>query len=327
MFGVSVDDNGRSVPAQDGPSCPLDGRDAAAGCDQNPLSPQPDPDVIETVTRWFRNGLPCLAGRREFNRLRYMVRVGQPGQIRPIIAEFEAELVAGRVTACFIAFAPPQKLASEPASSMFRWLADAMSVLSDMDGKALSSGAALSLVFTLECPVTGEVTCFDDFECIAFCPQSAELLDPLYDPLMYAPVPAVNISSDVYAFSVFVRDACRTAFGVSPRCVSDRAALFDLFHDCARRWHALAIRTIDNFAATVPDPQRCPVHVTPDRLHWVACHRDPAFAENVKVQHVHELPALYADRICDAWIAHFTQGRTYSASGLARPGFLSGEDE
>lgn len=327
MLGILVDDPGRSVPSRGGQSPPLDGPDAAGDADQGQLSRRSDSDVIETVTHWFRNGLPCLAGRREFNKHRYMVRVGHPGRIMPVIAEFEAGLMAGRVTACFIAFDPPAKLASAPAGSVFRWLADAMSGVSDNDARALSSGASLSLVFTLECPVTGEVTCFDDFECIAFCPQSADLSDPLYDPLMYAPVPAVNISSDVYAFSVFVRDASLMTFGVSPRCVSDQQALFDLFHDCARRWHALAIRTIDKFASTVVDAKRCPVHVTPDRLHWVACHRDPAFAETSKMQHVHELPALYADRICDAWIAHFTQGITYKASGLARAGLFSGEVE
>lgn len=319
MFGVSDPQSCRVVAAPGGQS-ETHQASAIAGEGQ----PSGPPGMLETVTHWFRTGLPCLAGRREFNKRRYMLRIGRPGEIRPIIAEFESELMAGRVTACFIAFEAPADLARAPASSTFRWLADVMSAVSDVDAEALSSGAALSLAVTLECPVTGEVTRFDDFECIAFCPQSAQPSDPLYDPLMYAPVPAVNIASDVYAFTVFVRDACLSTFGVAPSCVSDRPALFALFRDCARRWHALATRTIDNFAATVSDRGRCPVHVTQDGLHWVACHRDPAFAEARKAPHVHELPVLYANRVCDAWIAHFTQQGTYSASGLARAGHSSG---
>lgn len=282
-------------------------------------------EVLERVNRWLRNRLPCIAGRREFNKNRYMVSVGRSGRIPAIVAEFERRLVAGEATACFVAFDPPRCQSRWTAAVTFRWLAELMSDVSPVDAASLASGAPLSLSFTLACPVTGKVTTFDDFECIAFCPQSSDLADPLYDPLMYAPYPAVNISSDVYAFSLFVRDACLRKFGLEPKQVSDRRALFALIYDCAERWHIVAAQTIENFSGTVEDKKRCPVHVTPDKMHWIACHQDPAFAETRKAPHVHELPLLYATRICDAWVEHFTHRASYSTAGISRAGLSSGE--
>lgn len=282
-------------------------------------------EVLERLNRWFRNRLPCIAGRREFSKNRYMVSVGGPGRISGILAEFEHRLREGAASACFLAFAPPRCQSQWTAAATFRWLAELMSEVSSVDAASLSSGAPLSFSFTLSCPVTGKVTTFDDFECIAFCPQSSDLADPLYDPLMYAPYPAVNISSDVYAFSLFVRDACLRKFGVEPKQVPDRRALFAFIYDCAERWHIVAAQTIENFSTTVEDRRRCPVHVTSDKMHWIACHQDPAFAENTKAPHIHELPLIYATRICDAWVEHFTHRNSYSAAGLSRAGLLSGE--
>lgn len=287
-------------------------------------APVAEAELLERVNRWFRSRLPCIAGRREFNKNRYMVRRGRAGRISEIVTEFEQRLLDGSATACFLVFDAPRCQSQWTASVTFRWLADLMSEVSSVDAESLSSGSPLSLSFTLVCPVTGKVTSFDDFECIAFCPQSSDLGDPLYDPLMYAPYPAVNISSDVYAFSLFVRDSCLRKFGVEPKKVSDLRSLFAFFYECVERWHAVAAQTIDNFARTVTDTKRCPVHVTPDNMHWIACHQDPAFAESRKTPHVHELPALYATRICDAWVEHFTHRTTYNAAGISRAGISSG---
>ena len=295
----------------------------AIAYDLNP--PMPDNELLERVNRWFRNRLPCIAGRREFNKNRYMVSVGKPGRIAEFVADFEARLMGGEATACFVVFDLSGGDDHWTASKTFRWLAGVMSEVTSVDADSLSSGSSLSLEFTLACPVTAKVTTFDDFECIAFCPQSADISDALYDPLMYAPYPAVNISSDVYAFSLFVRDACVRKFGVEPSEVADLRSLFALFYECAERWHVVAAQTIDNFSKTVEDKKRCPVHVTADRTHWIACHKDPAFAESRKTPHIHELPVLYATRICDAWVEHFTHRTTYNAAGILRAGLTSGE--
>jgi hypothetical protein len=286
-----------------------------------------EPGILECVDRWFRSELPCIAGRREFNKNRYMIRLGAHGRIGEIISEFAEGLIGGQVTACFLVFDAPRSQMSQPASVTFRWLAETMSEISTSSAEALCSGSPLSLEFALRCPVTGQVTCFDDFECIAFCPQSSDEEDPLYDPLMYAPFPAVNISSDVYAFSVFVRDACLRRFGVEPVDVADIRALFAFFYECAEKWHVIASRTIENFSRTVSDQKRCPVRMTEDRTHWIAWHQDPAFAEASKSPHIHELPALYATRICDAWIEHFTHRSTYSPTGMARAGISSRDSQ
>jgi hypothetical protein len=38
----------------------------------------------------------------------------------------------------------------------------------------------------LTCPVTGVLQSFDGFDAVAFCPQSLNLDDPLYDPMIGA---------------------------------------------------------------------------------------------------------------------------------------------
>ena len=85
------------------------------------------------------------------------------------------------------------------------------------------------------------------------------------------------------------------------------------------RWHRIAVKTIDNFAAAT-DTTICPVHRTADDRYWIAAHRDPAFAESTKIVHRHELPVIYASRIAQRWLEHFSGKTTYHASGLAQAG-------
>lgn len=287
-----------------------------------PADWQSDEEVLDEILRWFRKCLRCAAGRREFNRGRYMVEIATEGTLSSIYEAFVTSLRSYRHTACLFVFNAPEFSSDKvDARSTFRFLAEQMARLGRSNPEELANGGALSKTITLECPVTGVETEFDDFECIAFCPQSDDIDDPLYDPLMAAPHPCVNLSSDVFAFSYFVRESSLTKFGRPPYEVADLSTLAPFLYECVERWHRIAKATIENFAA-VTDTSRCPVHLTAGGDHWVAAHRDPAFAETSKIPHRHELPIIYASRICDAWIEHFSGTNAYSASGLARAGIL-----
>lgn len=281
--------------------------------------------IIEDVRSWMSKRLPCVAGKRELSRGRYMVRYATRETVPAIFAEYKRELMAGNVVACLMVFADERYTPEEAdAAATFRFLAEQVEVIGNVPAVELANGAALTQQIELRCPVTGEKTLFDDFECIAFCPQSSDTSDPLYDPLMSAPYPCVNISSDVYGFSRFVDDSALAALGhhVYEEQNIDRMEPFLTL--CVERWQRFAKATIGNFQA-VTDTSLCPVHVTADERHWVAGHKDPAFAETSKDSHLHELPVLYASRIAERWLAHLKGESRYDAGGLAREGLaLSG---
>jgi hypothetical protein len=279
-----------------------------------------DEFVLDEIKRWFREQLPCVAGRREFNRQRYMVKIATNATVLEIFDQFTAALRRYENTACLFVFNEPEFYPGRSNAHLaFRFLAEQMAQLGVNSAEELANGAALSNTVTLLCPVTGIETEFDDFECIAFCPQSCDLDDSLYDPLMFAPYSSVNLSSDVFAFSNFVLDSCLAKFGKSPLEISNPDILAPFFGLCVERWQKIAEATIGNFVA-VTDTSRCPVHLSSSGDYWVAAHKDPAFAETAKVPHRHELPQIYAKRISEAWMDYFIEGRAYSASGLAREG-------
>lgn len=281
---------------------------------------KPDSDVLHEVTEWMTRKLPCVAGRREYGRGRYLIRNASRMSVPIIIKEFQTKLLSGDAVACLMVFNEPRYYANRSDTGQaFRFLADQMALISNVEPELLANGEALTSSFELRCPVTNQVTLFDDFECIAFCPQSADKTDPLYDPLMYAPYPCVNMSSDVYAFSRFVADSARSAWGKAVYEETDTGTISKLFDVCVDRWHRVATATIKNFEA-LTDTSLCPVHVTSDKKHWIAAHKDPAFAEQVKEVHSHELPAVYGKRITDRWLDFFAGNKCYQATGLARDG-------
>lgn len=279
-----------------------------------------DSDVLHEVTEWMTRKLPCVAGRREYGRGRYLIRNASRMSVPLIVKEFQAKLLTEDAVACLMVFNEPRYYANRSDTGhAFRFLAEQMALISDVEPDRLANGAALTTSFVLRCPVTDQVTMFDDFECIAFCPQSDDKFDPLYDPLMYAPYPCVNMSSDVYAFSRFVADSARSAWGKDVFEETDINKISKLFDTCVDRWHRVATATINNFEA-LTDTSLCPVHVTADKKHWIAAHKDPAFAEQVKEIHSHELPAVYGKRITDRWLNFFAGSKDYDAVGLARDG-------
>lgn len=281
---------------------------------------KPDTQVVSDTTQWMTRELHCVAGRREFSRGRYMIRIATKGTVAKIVEEFKTLLAKGEAVACLLVFNDERFYKGRSdTSAVFYFLAEQMTAITDHSAAALANGAALTNTIKLRCPVTNQLVRFDDFECIAFCPQSADNADPLYDPLMFAKYPSVNISSDIYAFSRFVSDSALVAWNKPVYEETDTDRIAKLFERCVDRWQRVAAATIRNFEANT-DTALCPVHVTPDNSHWIAAHKDPAFAEQKKEVHRHELPILYATRITKRWLQFFTGKKSYDAAGLARDG-------
>ncbi len=284
-----------------------------------------DDRVLALFTDWMKTRLNCAAGRREYLRGRYVIEIASRRTVRDVFSRFRAAAQAGQATACLYVFNNPTHYQGRSSvAEAFSWLAHEMEPIGSVPAADLAAGAALTSSIRLRCPVTNQMTVFDDFECIAFCPQSDDRDDPLYDPLLYAPFTAVNMSSDVYAFSRFVADSALAPAGLGKPVwqETDFGRMEAFFDTCVERWHRVAVSIIERFES-VTDTALCPVHVTRDRTHWIAGHKDPAFAEDRKEAHSHELPVIYGKRLVSCWLDFFRNNAAFSVRGLARDGIRS----
>jgi len=279
----------------------------------------PDQLVQEEMNNWMSSCLDCVVGRKEFNLGRYLIRIARRDTVPLIFDEF-ANYKSSIKTGCLFVFNNPDFYAASDASvyDAMRYLADEMEPISPLPAEALLNGAALNKSLRLNCPVTGIETVFDDFDCIAFCPQAENISDPLYDPLMAAPFPCVNMTSDVYAFSLFVRETAQLLFGEEVYRL-DCSRIKEVFDYAIQRFHRLALSTIRRFAAKT-DVRKCPVHVEVGEEYWVAAHQDPAFAETVKECYRHELPKTYGPRLIQRWQDHFEERQPFTAAGVSACG-------
>lgn len=283
--------------------------------------------LSEDLRAWFRECLGCVLGRREFFGDRYFtVNVQQLSDVVVGWRHFVAALERHETIACLYVISNPADVLGTSSvispetgvRSAISALADIMSTLSDEPAATLVDGGALNFVVTLTCPVTSCRVAFFDFDAVAFVPAADNRDDPLYDPLMSAPVPMVNINSDIYAFSMFTRDYCHTRFDCEITQLTSRERRY-LFRHVAEAWQRMAERTINNYAAMV-DQELCPTHLTADRQAWIANHRDPAFAELEKRPFFHEMPVQYTQRIVAIWQDYFDKGIWPSYKGIAAPG-------
>lgn len=288
-----------------------------------PTTPLSDDEAVSLIRNWMKRDLPCVAGRRETMRGRYMVQTATQESVPFIFNQFQENLRSRQTIACLYIFNSWKH--SRPTcsvSEVFYFLAEQMQKISDVSAHDLANGEALTTTIRLQCPVTGVLTDYDDFECIAFCPQSNNPDDPLYDPLMAMPLPAVNMSSDMFAFSTFVADMMELRHGAPIKeLTADREKLETGLMGCVAQWQRVAAKTIQNYEK-ITDTSLCPVHLNAEQDQWVAAHKDPAFAEQIKEVHAHELPVLYGKRIVDKWLAYFYDDQEYSATGLARDGIF-----
>jgi len=283
--------------------------------------------LSEDLQTWFRQSLGCVAGRREFAADRYFaVDVHSLSDVVIGWRRFLGALERRESIACVYVIRDPAKtLASGSVRAplvgvraAISALAEIMSTLSEEGPGELAAGGALNFVINLICPVTACRTAFFDFDAVAFVPGAENLSDPLYDPLMSAPVPLVNITSDIYAFSMFTRDQCISRLDCEITQLTRRERRY-LFEQSSAAWQTMAEMTIRNYAAQV-DQKRCPTHLTEDRRSWVANHRDPAFAELEKRPFLHEMPVQYTAKIVTTWNRYFDCGTWPSYGDISAAG-------
>ena len=281
----------------------------------------------EDLQAWFRHSLGCIAGRREFAADRYFA-VDVHGLSDVVVGwrRFLGALERREAIACMYIIRDPAKALAganvgAPTTgvrSAITALAEIMSTLSEEAPGTLAAGGALNFVINLVCPVTACRTAFFDFDAVAFVPAAADCADPLYDPLMAAPVPLVNITSDVYGFSMFTRDQALSRFDCEISQLTRRERRY-VFEQAGAAWQSMAEMTIRNYASRV-DQSLCPTHLSEDRRTWVANHQDPAFAELEKRPFVHEMPVQYTFKIIAIWERYFERGTLPDYGAIAAAG-------
>jgi len=285
----------------------------------------PDTMVLEEMTDWFSSCLRCIAGRREFQKGRYMIRVvNNNDDILDLFSAFTERLASQQSVGCLFVFNEPAFYKDGPAcvEDAMAYLCERMAILTDVPATTLLNGGGLNKRLTLRCPVTNTPTVFDDFDAIAFCPQSESELDSLYDPTVAAPYICVNITSDIFAFSMFAKDMSELHAGKAPHEIEDMAEAKGVLARCAEPWQRMAEKTIRNFEA-VTNTARCPIHLTEDKRGWVASHKEWAFAEIKKERHTHNMPVIYANAVVNAWWDYFDRNSNASVSAVAPAGVLS----
>ncbi len=286
-------------------------------------------DVVSAdLKSWFTERLGCMAARREIAAGRYFaVDVRRLNDVSAGWHQFIGALERRETVACLFVIADPFVVAPNAAASAAQGqgmvpalaaVAEIMSTLSDEPAASLVNGGSLGFAVSLPCPVTGCRTAFLDFDAVAFVPGAGDRREALYDPLMFAPTPMVNISSDIYGFAMFTRDYCLRRHECEVNYLTRRERK-TLFANASTAWQRMAERTIDNYARMV-DQQRCPTFLTADRRAWVASHRDPAFAELEKRPYLHEMPVQYTERVVRIWDAYFDHGVWPRYKDASKPG-------
>ncbi|WP_296081983.1 hypothetical protein [uncultured Agrobacterium sp.] len=263
---------------------------------------------VEKLKDWLKVDLPCVPGKREFATGRYFITaIRDTKSMETAYSAFQTALIRRETVASLFVISEDVALpAASSAEDQFRQLAEMMVTISDISPDLLASGGRLGKTIELPCPVTNVMHAFDDFDAVAFCPQSNDIMDPLYDPMMAAPVPCVNFNSDIYAFSMFTRDyALKTKNAQIWQL--DPFERQDLFAIVAKRWQQYALATIKGYM-NITNLERCPVSLRGNDTIWYANHQDPAFAETTKSQYAHHMPSLYAPKIIEKWQNFFETG-------------------
>lgn len=282
---------------------------SAVGCPFHTVAKAPSDSEFED---WLQTDLRCSAGKREFQLGRYTVAHVRNGyQFLEALKTFRLDVEDYRKTG-FLAIVP----SCEPFDNSVDELRTLGQILVDA-GLAESAGALINsqtvaIPFDVVCPVTNIPTIYEFFP-VAFCPHARSVADPLYDPALSTPFLAINTTSDAFAFGMLVRDLSLRHFRVPPHEIRDRHELERLLHKCAVVWQNMSANTITSYNKVSEIPARA-VHLSADKRTWTAPHNDPVFAEMVKEPHDHEMPALYANRLCERWIAALFDGQALMAA-------------
>lgn len=259
--------------------------------------------AVERMSQWMSTGLACIAGRRELAKGRYAIADLASESMPAALARFEEEVRQLRKVAllCLIPRNAANMDPRTPSIDVLREISTFGASICAAGAEALLHSAVLERPVRLDCPVTGAPTTYSFFG-VAFCPQAANADDDLYDLPLSAPFPCINITSDGFAFAMFVRDMSVARHGVAPHGIASRTERLALFADCVMRWQKFSLHTLSAFAERTRGT-RCPVRVSDDGLSWQAVHNDPVFAETTKELHTHEMPRVYAADLAGRWNA------------------------
>lgn len=297
--------------------------DGAAGC---PFHQKTQPEVEVTFEDWLNTDLRCSAGKREFQLGRYsVVHIRNGYQFASALEDFKTEVERREKTGFLAIVESRAPLCSAEAELRLLGQIIVDAGYADSAG-ALVSGETVAVPIELPCPVTGVWTSYEFFP-VAFCRHAARVLDPLYDPALSAPFLAINTTSDAYAFGMLVRDLSLRHFHCEPHEIGNRHDFERLLARCAGAWQNMSVNTIQSYEKVSERPERA-VRLSKDEKSWLAPHQDPVFAELVKETHSHEMPAVYARRLCDKWTAALFDGEAYrpgrdgQSGGI--PAFASG---
>jgi hypothetical protein len=261
---------------------------------------------------WLNTDLRCSAGKREFQLGRYLVaRVRNGYQFERAFEDFK-QLVENREKTGFLALVETKSGFCD-AEAELRFLGQIVVDAGYADSAgALVAGETVAVPIELPCPVTGHWTTYEFFP-VAFCRHAARVLDPLYDPALSAPFLAINTTSDAYAFGMLVRDLSLRHFHCEPHDIRSRHDFERLLERCAVAWQNMSVNTIQSYGKVSERPERA-VRLSADETKWEAPHQDPVFAELEKRTHSHEMPVLYARRLCQKWTATLFEGEAYRPS-------------
>ena len=259
------------------------------------------PPGSRRLATWMRTELGCIAGRREYAKGRYTIADLAEEGIAMAWARFAEEVRSFRKVAllCLIPRTAANMNMSTPSIDVLQELSGFAAELSALPAHALLDSGVLELPVLVDCPVTGAPTTYSFFG-VAFCPQAANVADHLFDLPLSAPLACINITSDAFAFAMFVRDTALSRHGKAPHMMAAKAERDLLFADCVERWQAFSIHTLQGFAART-EGTRCAIRISADGLSWQAAHNDPVFAETSKEPHVHDMPRVYAATLVQHW--------------------------
>lgn len=259
--------------------------------------------IIVSLQRWFESRLGCLPGKREYIQGRYSINIidrtlSAGDAYRNFLSKIENHSASG----CLFVFADIPSDYSITAECVFRILSDRVSQFTHENKMILNdNGKQISNSLTLRCPVTNQQVTFQDFDFIAFCPQATNEDDPLYNPSLEAPYPCINFTSDLFGFSLLVRDISVQLYGCRPYEIREEETLDKLFQRSAQLWQRLALNTMREYASRANKKKICPLHVNQAQTHWLSTHSDSAFASMNPHFHLQELPNSYTPRIIEQW--------------------------
>jgi len=270
---------------------------------------------LEAISSWLGGSLRCLIGKSEFRKGRFGYAVIEaPEDFHTAINVFKIKLKELELTSCLMIIEPNNinlsSLSGLEIVDYFKRYCVEADDSHTQDGTVKSFNCQLC-VQTI-CPVTEVILDFPDFDFVAFYPQSIDESDKLYDPSMYAPVPCINVTSDLYGFAMITREISIDRLGIPPSKVSNLQELDAIFKLALNQYQKMAEKTIEGYGKATNPERICPIHLTKDQKHYISPRDESALIEVEKQPHLSEMPVMYGARIVEKWMKYFASLPNYS---------------